>query len=306
MSDKLNIVFMGTPDFAVPALNVLAQKHNVICVYSQKPKPQGRGYDFIPSPVVARANELGIEVRTPASLKLTEEQVLFASLNADVAVVAAYGLILPATILSAFPMGCINIHGSLLPRWRGAAPIQRAVMAGDETTGITIMQMAAGMDTGDMLLKKTTPIGKKTASELFTELSSMGAELIDEYLANPEKYPPVKQDDSLATLAPKIKKEEGLLDFTRPAYELERLVRAIPSYFMYKGERIKVLSADCFETTSTDFACGTFASDSAIVCGGNTVLDLLVLQRSGKKPLPIREFLKGFHFDKDVSLCDIS
>jgi len=311
MSNKLNIVFMGTPDFALPALNILAQKHNVICVYSQNPKPQGRGYEFIPSPIVARATELGIEVRTPASLKLTEEQVLFASLNADVAVVAAYGLILPEAILSAFPMGCINIHGSILPRWRGAAPIQRAIMAGDEVTGITIMQMAAGMDTGDMLLKKTTVTGNKTADELFAELSVMGAELIDEYLANPAKYPPVKQDDSLATLAPKIKKEEGLLDFTRTAAELGRIVRAIPTYFIYKGERIKVLAAavsldENGTPKTTDIPCGRFVSDSEIACGDGTVLSLLRLQRSGKKPLPVGEFLKGFRFDKEVTLCDIS
>ncbi len=306
MDRKLNIVFMGTPDFALPALNALAQKHNVICVYSQAPKPQGRGYELIPSPVAARASELGIEVRTPRSLKLTEEQVLFGSLHADVAVVAAYGLILPAAILDAFPMGCINIHGSILPRWRGAAPIQRAIMAGDSETGITIMQMAAGMDTGDMLLKKTTLIGNKNAEELFAELSAMGAEGIIEYLDNPNRYPPVRQDDSLATLAPKINKEEGCLDFHRPALELERNIRAIPSYFTYKDERIKVLSASVINGEKTEVPCGKFISDSGISCGGGTILRLLKLQRAGKKPLLIDDFLKGFRFDKEENLCAIS
>ena len=306
MSNKLNVVFMGTPDFALPALNALAQRHNVVCVYSQRAKPQGRGYELYPSPVSARAAELGIEVRTPQSLKPMEEQVLFGSLQADVAVVAAYGLIFPAAILDAFPMGCINIHGSVLPRWRGAAPIQRAVMAGDKETGVTIMQMAAGMDTGDMLLKKTTPIDSKTSEDLFAELSVMGAEAIIEYLENPDAYPPVKQDDSLATLAPKINKEEGMLNFNLSAQELERTIRAIPSYFLYKGERIKVFAASCGENTSENTACGSFVSDFEIACGGGTTLRLLKLQRPGKKPLPIEDFLKGFHFDKDVSLCGIN
>lgn len=302
MSKRLNIVFMGTPDFAVSALDRLSQEHNIVCVYSQPPRPQGRGYELISTPVALYALEHGIPLRTPVSLKAEEEQRQFVDLKADVAVVAAYGLILPAGILSAFPMGCINIHGSLLPRWRGAAPIQRAIMAGDIETGVTIMQMSAGMDTGDMLLKKGTFIGSKTSEELFKELADMGAEAICEFLHNPAKYPPTPQDDRFATLAPKIKKEELLLDFSHTAKELERRVRAIPSYFVYKGERIRVLEAYSSDDV-TEQEIGTFVTQEEVACGNGTVLRFVKLQRAGRKPLPIGEFIKGFHFDKDTSLC---
>ena len=279
----LKIVFMGTPDFALPSLKKLCDKHDVICVYTQPPRPKGRGYELTPSPVQVFAEEKGIPVRTPASLKTTDEQTAFKALGADLAVVAAYGLILPEAILTAFPLGAINVHGSLLPRWRGAAPISRAIMAGDKETGITIMQMDKGMDTGAMLLKKATPIDHKTAAELTDELALMGADLLIEALSFTPN--PIPQDDALATYAPKIKKDEGALDFTgKTATELERQIRAIPSYFECGGERVKVLASE--EITAKELAVD-------IPCKGGTFLRLTCLQRPGKKPLAYDEFLRG-------------
>lgn len=299
----MKIVFMGTPDFALPALKALADKYDVVCVYSQPPRPAGRGHKLTPSPVQAFAESLGIEVRTPISLKSEEEQIKFKALNADVAVVAAYGLILPLPILEAFPMGCINIHGSLLPRWRGAAPIQRAIMAGDEETGVTIMQMDEGMDTGDMLLKEATPIAKKTSEELFEELALLGAEALLKVLDDMPKSVP--QGEEGVTYAPKVKKEEGLINWAKSAKEIEQQIRAIPSWFMYDNERIKIKKAEVAEKNA-DTLKGNFGlllKDGLITCGEG-LLNPLVLQREGKAPLPKDDFLRGFNWQigKNVSL----
>jgi methionyl-tRNA formyltransferase len=223
----MRIIFMGTPDFAVPALDALvAAGHDIVAVYSQPPRPAGRGKAPRPSPVHARADALGLVVRTPVNLRGAEEQADFAALEADMAVVAAYGLILPVPVLEAPGLGCLNIHASLLPRWRGAAPIQRAILAGDAETGVTIMQMEAGLDTGPMLARAATPVDAKTAGALTAELADIGAKLLLEVLADLPAHPPVPQPEAGVTYAAKIEKAESRLDFTRPAVEVERQDRA--------------------------------------------------------------------------------
>jgi methionyl-tRNA formyltransferase len=196
----MRIIFMGTPDFAVPTLNALVKAgHDVVAVYSQPPRPANRGKKLTPSAVHARAEALGLEVRTPVSLKATEEQAAFAALHADVAVVAAYGLLLPQPILDAPRHGCLNVHGSLLPRWRGAAPVQRAILAGDEETGICIMQMEAGLDTGPVRATASTAIDRKTAGDLTDELAGLGAALMVKVLADLDAHPAVAQPDDGVT-----------------------------------------------------------------------------------------------------------
>ena len=227
----MRIIFMGTPEFAVPTLTALvAAGHEVVAAYSQPPRPAGRGKKLQPSPVQREAERLGVEVRHPVSLKGAEEQAAFAALNADVAVVAAYGLILPQAILDAPKHGCLNVHGSILPRWRGAAPIHRAILAGDPVTGITIMQMEAGLDTGPMLSTIRTPIHDKTTGELTEELAELGANLMVETLRELGKHVPVAQDDAEATYAAKIDKAEARIDWTRPAVEVDRLIRGLSPF----------------------------------------------------------------------------
>ena len=240
---------MGTPQFAVPALKALVQAgHEVVCAYTQPPRPAGRGKQLQPGPVQREAEAMGIEVRHPASLKGAEEQAEFAALGADLGVVAAYGLILPQAVLDAPAHGCLNVHASLLPRWRGAAPIQRAVLAGDAETGVCIMRMEAGLDTGPVLATGRTPIGSKTAGELTDELAEMGAGLMAEVLADLPGHPEVPQPDDGVTYAKKIDKAEARLDFSRSAVEIERQVRAFApapgAWFEYEGERYKVLAAE--------------------------------------------------------------
>ena len=286
---------MGTPDFAVPALQALhAAGHEVVAVYSQPPRPAGRGKKLAPSPVQRVAEELGIEVSTPVSLKNETEQAAFAALDLDVAVVAAYGLILPRAILDAPKMGCLNIHGSRLPRWRGAAPVQRAILAGDAETGITIMQMEAGLDTGPMLLKSATPIDTKTAGELTEELAETGAELMAQYLASPTEYPAEIQDDALATYAKKIEKQEARLDFSQPAEQLERQVRAynpMPgAFFEYQGNRYRILKASVGKGSGS---AGTILDDQLLIgCGAGT-LQPEVIQKAGKPAMDLKSFLNG-------------
>lgn len=291
----MRIIVMGTPDFAVPTLDALvAAGHEVIAVYSQPPSRAGRGKKERPSPVHARAEELGIPVRHPLSLKSTEEQAAFAALQADVAVVAAYGLILPQAILDAPKHGCLNVHGSLLPRWRGAAPIHRAVQAGDDETGITIMQMEAGLDTGPMLLKGTTPVARKTTGELHDELAAMGAQLMVETLAQLDSLSPQKQDEALATYAPKIAKSEAQLDFTRPAKELERDVRAFApfpgAWFMLGEERVKLLLAEMVDAQGD---AGIVLDDQLTIACAKGALRPLRLQRAGKPAMAREDFLRG-------------
>ena len=227
----MRLIFMGTPDFSVGTLDALiAAGHEIGAVYTQPPRPAGRGKQLRPSPVHMRAQELGLEVRHPVSLKGADEQTAFAALDAEAAVVVAYGLILPLPVLNAPKRGCFNVHASLLPRWRGAAPIQRAIEAGDALTGVTIMQMEQGLDTGPMLLKGEVAIGRMTAGELHDQLAAMGARLMVEALARLDALPAQPQDDALATHAAKIDKAEARIDWARPASQLERTVRALSPF----------------------------------------------------------------------------
>jgi methionyl-tRNA formyltransferase len=245
----MRLAFLGTPDFAVSSLDALiAAGHELVAVYTQPPRPAGRGKALSPSPIQARAEQAGIPVRTPATLRDAEELSAFAALNLDAAVVAAYGLILPEPILAAPRRGCLNVHASLLPRWRGAAPIQRAILAGDETTGVCIMQMEKGLDTGPVFACRRIEIKTKTAGQLTTELAAIGGELMVEVLDRIDAMTPIPQPDEGATYARKIEKEEARLDFARPATEVERQVRAFNpmpgAFFAHQGERIRIFAAD--------------------------------------------------------------
>ena len=291
----MRIIFMGTPDFAVPALRALHEAgHEVVCVYTQPPRPAGRGKKLMPSPVQVEAERLGVPVRSPVSLRGAEAQADFAALQADVAVVAAYGLILPQPVLDAPRHGCLNIHASLLPRWRGAAPIHRAVMAGDETTGVTIMQMEAGLDTGPMLHKVTVLVGRKTTGELFGELGAVGAAAMVEVLADLPAFPPEVQDDAAAIYAPKIDKAEAKVDWTAPAEAIERLVRGLApfpgAWFELAGERVKLLLAEVAEGSG---APGTVLDEDFTIACGSGAIRPLRLQRAGKPVLERPEFLRG-------------
>ena len=301
----LDLIFMGSPDFSIPALQALLDAgHRVKCVYAQPPKPANRGQRETPCPVHAFALEKGLPVRTPKSLKGADEQAAFAELKADAAVVVAYGLILPKAVLDAPRLGCLNIHASLLPRWRGAAPIQRAIQAGDAETGVTIMQMDEGLDTGAMLLTGKLPITETaTAGALHDDLSALGSDLIvralEGLLAGTLTATP--QPDDGVTYAAKLGKAEGRLDWTRPAAELARTVRAFDpwpgTWFEVGGERIKVLAAEAVESSS-DAAPGTVLDDRAAIRCGQGALRPLRLQRPGKGAMEAADFLRGFDFPK--------
>jgi methionyl-tRNA formyltransferase len=300
----MRIIFMGTPDFAVPTLDALhGAGHEIVAVYTQPPRPANRGKTPTPSPVQKRAEVLGIEVRTPVSLKGAAEQEAFEALEADVAVVAAYGLILPQEILEAPIWDCLNVHASLLPRWRGAAPIQRAILAGDTETGVTIMAMEAGLDTGDMLAVARTPITGKDAGELTHELSGIGARLLLDVLADPGEFPPEEQPEAGVTYAAKIDKAEARLDFTRPAASVELQIRAfapVPgAWFEYEGERVRVLSATLCDDTGVP---GTTIDDRlTIACGGGAIRPIKV-QRAGRGVMTTDELLRGFAIPAGVNL----
>jgi methionyl-tRNA formyltransferase len=292
----MRIAFMGTPDFAIPTLDALvAAGHEVVAVYSQPPRPSGRGKGLKASPVQARGEALGIPVRTPGSLRNGEEQQAFAGLDLDVAVVAAYGLILPQPILNAPRHGCLNVHGSVLPRWRGAAPIQRAVLAGDERTGITIMGMERGLDTGPMFLVRETPIGRKTAGELTAELASLGASMMVDVLEKLQEIEPVPQPQDGVTYASKIEKQEARLDFSGSAEAAERQVRAFNpapgAFFEHGGERIKVLRADPVAGAGEP---GTVLDDRLSIACGTGVIAPVLVQRAGRGSMPVDELLRGF------------
>lgn len=302
----MKVVFMGTPDFAVPALRRLIKEHNVVCVYTREPKISGRGNKLNKTPVHIVAEEYGIEVRTPKTLRTPEEQQKFAELNADVAVVAAYGLILPKAVLEAYPLGCLNIHASLLPRWRGAAPIQRCIEAGDKKSGVTIMQIAEGLDTGDMLLKGETTINENmTGEELHDALMNIGADLISEVLADIKKFPPQKQDDNLACYAQKLEKEECKIDFNQPTEKLYNKIRAFnpypAMYFEYDGERFKILQT---EKVSVTAQAGTIVKgiNELIIATSDGALKVLQIQRQGKRPMSSDELLRGFSFKENTIL----
>jgi methionyl-tRNA formyltransferase len=289
----MRLAFMGTPDFAVPALDaLLAAGHAVACVYSQPPRPGNRGR-VEPTPVAAHAAALGLDVRTPATFKTDESRRDFADLALDAAVVAAYGLILPRAILAAPRLGCFNIHASLLPRWRGAAPIQRAILAGDRTTGVTIMQMAPGLDTGDMLLAEATEIADKTTGALTAELARLGARLMVETLERLPQLHPEPQDEALATYAAKIDKAEARIDWRAPASHIERLVRAMnPSpgaWFETGGGRVKLLEA---APANESGAPGELLPGGAIACGEGAIRPLLV-QPAGRPAMPADAWWRG-------------
>jgi methionyl-tRNA formyltransferase len=304
----MRIVFMGTPAFTVPVLDALiAAGHDVAAVYSQPPRRAGRGKSLTPSPVQTRAEALAIPVRTPTSLRDPGAQAEFAGLAADVAVVAAYGLILPQPVLDAPRHGCLNVHASLLPRWRGAAPIQRAILAGDTETGVGIMQMEAGLDTGPVRLEGRTPINGKTAGQLSEELATMGARLMVEVLSDLDRYPPVPQGEEGVTLAPKIDKAETRLDFTRTAAQVERQVRAFHplAWFEVAGERIRVLQASTHPGEGWDpepigsqldlrLRAGTVTDNRlTIACADGAIRPTLV-QRAGRGVMTADELLRGF------------
>ena len=302
----MKVVFMGTPEIAAHILRELVKEHEVICVYTQPPRPAGRNMQLQPSDVQKTAEELGIPVRSPKTLKTPEIQAEFAALNADVAVVCAYGLILPAAVLSAPKAGCINIHASLLPRWRGAAPIQRAIQAGDAESGITIMQMDEGLDTGDMLMRDIVPITPDmTAGELHDALMMMGGDLILKTLRDMPS--PISQPMDGITYAEKIRKEEARIDWTLPAKIIERNIRAFNpypvAYFEVNGERIRVFRAEVEQENTTEPAGTVLDNELLIACGQGTILRLTVLQRAGKKKMPAQELLKGWGIPKGTKLA---
>lgn len=293
----MRIVFMGTPDFSVPVLDALvADGHEIAAVYCQPPRPAGRGKKDRPTPVHARATELGLEVRHPVSLKGADQQAEFAALGADVAVVVAYGLILPQAVLDAPHHGCLNIHASLLPRWRGAAPIHRAIMAGDAETGVCIMQMEAGLDTGPVLMREATAIGsEETTAQLHDRLSDMGAALIVQALRRlPELTADVQPEEGV-TYAHKIDKAEARVDWTRPAAEVDRQIRGLSpfpgAWCEIDGQRVKLLASRLTEGAGP---AGVVLDDSLRVACGDGAVELLRLQRAGKGAQDREVFLNGF------------
>nr|WP_047166592.1 methionyl-tRNA formyltransferase [Sphingomonas sp. Y57] len=294
----MRIAFMGTPDFAVPTLDALvAAGHDLAAVYCQPPRPAGRGKALMPSPVQRRAEELGIPVRHPITLRDAEAQAHFAALDLDVAVVAAYGLILPQAVLDAPRQGCLNVHGSLLPRWRGAAPVQRAILTGDRTTGVTIMQMERGLDTGPMLATVETPIDGKTGGKLTDELARSGAALMVRVLADLGAYPPVVQPENGVTYAAKIDKAEARIDFAEAAGQIERQVRAFNptpgAWFEHQGERIRVLACEVIDRHVLT-APGEVIDDALTIACINGAIRPTRVQRAGKAAMSAGELLRGF------------
>jgi len=299
--EKTRIAFMGTPNFAVPILNSLLNTHyDVVAVYTQPPRPVGRGYKLSPSPIHEIAQTRKIPVFTPPSLKAEEAQTQWKSLDLDVAIVAAYGLILPKAILEAPRWGCINVHASLLPRWRGAAPIQRAILNGDSETGVTIMKMDEGLDTGDMLLMEKTPISPTTtSSQLHTTLSHLGAEALLKALPSyiSGTLQPTPQPQIGITYAEKLAKKEGQLDWHLPAAFLERKIRALNpwpgTWFDIGNDRIKVLNAIVVPLPSPQPP-GTILDNHLTVACGEQALRLVLVQKVGKSALHVDDFLRGY------------
>lgn len=304
----MRIAFMGSPDFSVPTLRALvAAGHDVVAVYAQPPKPAGRGQALTPCPVHAAADALGLAVRTPKSLKDETEQAAFAALNLDLAVVVAYGKILPLPILNAPRMGCINGHGSLLPRWRGAAPIHRAIMAGDAETGIDIMQMKEGLDTGPTLLRATTPITvHDTTGTLHDRLSTLAAPLMVQAVAGlaAGTLTPQIQPETGATYAAKIDKSEARIDWSRDAGGVDRHIRGLSpfpgAWFEHDGTRVKVLMSAQAEGAGTP---GTVLDDQLTIACGSGAVRLITLQRAGKGAMDAATFQNGFALSKGAVLA---
>ena len=293
----MKVIFMGTPDFSVPVLGALiAAGHEIACVYCQPPRPAGRGKKDRPTPVHARAEALGLMVRHPVSLRTPEALADFAGLEADIAVVVAYGLILPQAVLDAPAKGCLNIHASLLPRWRGAAPIHRAIMAGDAKTGICIMQMEAGLDTGPVLLREATTIGEaETTGALHDRLSEMGAGLIVKALERLDDLVPEVQAEAGVTYAAKIDKAEAQIDWSKPAAEVDRLIRGLSpfpgAWTMVQGERLKALASRVIPGQGQP---GTVLDDALSVACGTGAVQITRAQRAGKGAQDTQDLLRGW------------
>jgi len=299
----MRIIFMGSPDFAVPSLDALVEAgHEVVAVYAQPPRPAGRGKAERKTPVHERAGELGIEVRTPRTLRDPAEQEALAALDADLAVVAAYGLILPKAILDAPKRGIVNVHASLLPRWRGAAPIQRAILAGDEVSGVTIMQVDEGLDTGPILLKRELDIRGKNAGQVTDELAELGASALVEWLDHPT--PPEPQPEEGATYASKIDKAEARIDWSQSAEAIERQVRAFApqpgAWFEAEGERVKLLDAAAGDDASGKP--GEVLDDCLNIACGSGYIRPLEVQRAGRGVMAAGELLRGFPIPKGTIL----
>ena len=299
----MRIIFMGTPDFSVPVLDALVEaRHDIVAVYTQPPRPAGRGKKDRLSPVQARAEELGLLVRHPVALKGADAQAEFAALKADVAVVVAYGLILPQVILDAPKQGCLNIHASLLPRWRGAAPIHRAIMAGDAQTGVCIMQMEAGLDTGPVLLREAVDIGAETTTgQLHDRLSQLGSALIVRALAALGEMEAQEQSQAGVTYAAKIDKAEARVDWTKPAVEVDRLIRGLSpnpaAWCMVGDERVKLLGS---RVVTGQGEAGQVLHGFTIACGQGAV-EVTTAQRAGKRAMPAAQILQGL--DLGISLA---
>jgi len=299
----MRIVFMGSPDFAVPSLNALVEAgHEVVAVYSQPPRPAGRGKGERKTVVHQRAQELGIEVRTPRTLRNEEEQARFTALEANYAIVAAYGLILPKPILDAPTAGCVNVHASLLPRWRGAAPIQRAILAGDEVSGVTIMQMEEGLDTGPMLLERMLDIRGKNAGQVTDELAKLGAEALIAWLANPGSAR--VQPANGVTYASKIDRVETRIDWVQRSEQIARQVLAFApapgAWFDVRGERIRLLEVEVGQRAG---APGEVLDDSLTIACGEGSVRALTVQRAGRSVMTAGDLLRGFAIPKDTILA---
>ncbi len=294
----MKIIFMGSPDFSVPVLDALVNAgHDIACVYCQPPRPAGRGKKDRPTAVHKRADELGLNVRHPKNFKAREDIEDFHALGADIAVVVAYGLILPQAILDAPKQGCLNIHASLLPRWRGAAPIHRAILSGDKETGVCIMQMDAGLDTGDVLLKDTIEITATTTTpRLHDDLSEMGAKLIVTALEELSSLKATPQPEDGVTYAQKIDKSEARIDWQQPAEHIDRQIRALTpfpgAWALYKGERFKFHNS---KLRSQSGAAGEVIDGLQIACGEKSI-EILSAQREGKRAMSAEEILKGLAF----------
>ena len=290
----MRIIFLGSPEFAVPTLDALvAAGHDIVAVYTQPPRPAGRGKADRPTAVETRSRALGLDVRSPRSLKGAEEQTEFAALGADLGVVAAYGLILPQVVLDAPRHGCLNVHGSLLPRWRGAAPVQRAIMAGDAVTGVTIMGMEAGLDTGPMLLKRELPVGDSNAAQVTEMLANLGAAMMVEVIAS-GNFDGQLQPAEGVTYAAKISKDEARIDWARSADAVARQVQGLApfpgAWFEVAGERIKLLAAEVIDARG---AAGEVLEGFTIACGDGAIRPTL-LQRAGRSPMARDDFIRGF------------
>ena len=303
----LRLAFMGTPEFAVPTLaELIAQGHDIAAVYSQPPRPKGRGMTLEPGPVHKFAQSHGLPVKTPLSLKGEAEQAEFAALDIDAAIVVAYGLLLPQAILDAPKLGCFNLHGSLLPRWRGAAPIQRAVMAGDAETGVMVMRMDAGLDTGPVLMAERVRIGRKTSGDLTTELSRLGADLMVRALGAMERGVIAEhaQGEDGVTYAKKILKDEARIDWSKPAHEIDCHIRGLSpfpgAWTEVNGERLKVLYA---EPAAGSGKPGVALDDALTVACGSDALRLCKVQRAGAKAMEADALLKGFAVPRGTQLA---